>query len=58
MLPAVSSDDPGVGVHDRVLAFARERGLRVRPDRTVEQIYRIEAQQGEMTIEVTFENSR
>src|SRR5215471_3792082 len=59
------------GVHDRVLAFARERGLTVRergltvrerrltyPPPTANDRYAVELPKGELLIEVVFENTQ
>jgi len=44
-------------VHDRVLVFARERGLIVRPVPTSSDLVTVELPKGDMLIGVTFENS-
>lgn len=49
--------DPGSVVHDRVLAFARERGLTVRPVPASSGLVTVEVPKGELLIGVTFEDT-
>src|SRR5215831_2349750 len=51
------SGDAGSAVHDRVLAFARERGLTVRPVAASSGLVTVELPKGELLIGVAFKNS-
>jgi len=54
---SAGEDDPGSRVQDRVLAFARERGLTVRPVTSSSDLVTVELPKGELLMSVTFENT-
>jgi hypothetical protein len=54
---SAGSGDHGPGVHDRVLAFARERGATVRPVPTSSDMVTVEVPKGVLLVEVAFQNS-